>query len=89
MRCQNYTTLRRVLMNELKNVNDAIISLNDKNFDNNMNVRILTATIKFIKDSERFGQLLFKPLLRPFLFFQPLHNFLFEKSVILQLGYLT
>ena len=47
-------------MNDLKNINDAIMSLNEsdllhvtlygsKNFDNNMNISILTATIKFIK----------------------------------------
>ena len=54
-------------MTDLKNINDAIMSLNEsdllyvilygnKNFDNNMNISILTATIKFIKDSERFDQ---------------------------------
>ena len=69
-RCQNYTTLRRALMTDLKNINDAIMSLNEsdllhvmlygsKKFDNNMNISILTATIKFIKDTERFDQLLF------------------------------
>ena len=57
-------------MTDLKNINDAIMSLNEsdllhvimygnKNFDNNMNISILTATIKFIKDSERFDQPLF------------------------------
>ena len=57
-------------MIELKNINDSIMSLfeNDllhvliyrnKNFDNNMNISILTATIKFIKDSKMFDQPLF------------------------------
>ena len=57
-------------MTDLKNINDAIMSLNEsnllhvilygnKNFDNNMDIGILTATIKFIKDSERFDQPLF------------------------------
>ena len=57
-------------MTDLKNVNDANMSLNEsdlhhvmlyrsKNFDNNMKISILTATIKFIKDTERFDQLLF------------------------------
>ena len=66
---QNYTTLHRALMTDLKNINDAIISLNEsdllhvilygnKNFDN-MNISILTATIKLIKDTERFDQPLF------------------------------
>ena len=70
LRCQNYTTLCRALMTDLKNINDAIMSLNEsdllhvimhgsKKFDNNMNISILNATIKFIKDTERFDQPLF------------------------------
>ena len=70
LRCQNYATLRRALMTDLKNINDAIMSLNESDplhvilcgngsFDNNMNISILTATIKFIKDTERFDQPLF------------------------------
>ena len=70
LRCQNYTTLHTALTNDLKNINDAIMSLNEsdllhvilygnKNFDNNMNISILTATIEFIKDCERFDQPLF------------------------------
>ena len=54
-------------MSDLENINDAIMSLNEsdllhvilcgnKNFDNNINISILTATIKFIKDTERFDQ---------------------------------
>ena len=69
-RCQNNTTLRRALMTDLKNINDTIMPLNESdllhvmlygnnNFDNSMNISILTATIKFIKDSERFDQPLF------------------------------
>ena len=57
-------------MTDSKNINDTIMSLNEsdlihvilygnKNFDNNINISILTATIKFIKDSERFDQPLF------------------------------
>ena len=57
-------------MTDLKNINDAIMSLNErdllhvmlygsKKFDNNMNMSILTATIKFIKDTGRFDQPLF------------------------------
>ena len=70
LRCQNYTTFCRALVTDLNNINDAIMSLNDsdlvhvmlygsKKFNNNMNINILTATIKFIKDSERFDQPLF------------------------------
>ena len=57
-------------MSDLENINDAIMSLNEsdllhvilcgnKNFDNNINISILTATVKFIKDTERFDQPLF------------------------------
>ena len=64
----NYTTLHRVLITELRNINDALImSLNEndlffvtknvnKNFDKNMNISILTGSIELIKDSERFDQ---------------------------------
>ena len=71
---QNYTTLGRALMNDLKNINDAIMYLNENdplhivsygnmNFDNNMNISILTATIKLIKDYERFDQPLFSTII--------------------------
>ena len=57
-------------MTDLTNINDAIMFLNEsdlihvilygnKNFDSNMNISIITATIKFIKESERFDQPLF------------------------------
>ena len=64
----SYTTLHRVLITELRNINDALImSLNEndlffvtknvnKNFDKNMNISILTGSIELIKDSERFDQ---------------------------------
>ena len=56
-------------MTDLK-INDAIMSLNEsyllhimlhgrKNFHSDMNISILTAAIKFIKDTERFAQPLF------------------------------
>ena len=78
-------------MTDLKDINDAIMSLNEsdllhvmlyesKNFDNNMDISILTATVKFIKDTERFDQSLFK------IFIHTLFNFFFNKSVVLQLG---
>ena len=57
-------------MTDLKNINDTIMSLNEsdllhvmpygsKKFDNNMNISILTGTIKFSKDTKRFDQPLF------------------------------
>ena len=33
-----------------------VILYGNKNFDNNKSISILTATIKFIKDPERYGQ---------------------------------
>ena len=57
-------------MTDLKNINHAIMSLNEsdllhvmlygsKNFDNIMNISILTATVKLIKDTGSFDQPLF------------------------------
>ena len=58
-------------MTDLKNTNDAVMSFNksdllhdvllyrNKKLDNNMNINILTATIKFSKDYERFDQPVF------------------------------
>ena len=57
-------------MTNFKKINDTIMLLNEndllqvmgygnKNFDNNMNISMVTATIKFIKVSERFDQPLF------------------------------
>ena len=79
-------------MTDVKNINDDIMSLNEsdllhvilygnKNFDNNINITVLTATIKFIKDSERFDQPLFQLSLRQFLFLHPY-------PFVLQLGIL-
>ena len=71
LRYQNYTTLHRALMTDLKNINDATMSLNEsdllhvmlygsKKFDNNMNMSILTATIKLSKTLEGLINLFFK-----------------------------
>ena len=57
-------------MNELTNISSAINSLNsidfirlvlygDKDFGNVTNFKILTATIKFIKTTKRFEEVLF------------------------------
>ena len=66
--CQNYTTLCRSLIHDLKNINETIMHLNEgdlihvilyrnKKSENNLNIiSILTAPIKFIKDFERFDQ---------------------------------
>ena len=57
-------------MNDLNNINIAIASLNsndflrvifcgDNSFNKKTNCKILTAPIKFIKDTQRFGKFLF------------------------------
>ena len=87
-------------MTELKYINDANIFLNendllhvkmyeDKNFDNKMNINILNAIIKFIRDSEMFDQPLFNHYLNhPFSFSHTLFKLLFIKSIVLQLEFL-
>ena len=58
-------------MNDLNNINTAIASLNlndllrvilyrDKCFNKETNYKILTASIKFIEDTQRFEKSLFK-----------------------------
>ena len=87
-------------MTDLKSIDDAIMSLNEndllhvvlfgnKNFDSNMNVSILTATIKFIKDSEKFDQSLFLSIITTILIASSIHflNFLCKNSVVLQLDF--
>ena len=83
-------------MTDFKIINDAIMSLNEngllllilygnKNFDTNMNISILTLTIKFIKDSERLDQP-FLTIIKTILFllpypFQIFHSFKFKKYI--------
>ena len=70
LRCQNNLSAHTTLMNELNNTSNAINSLNstdlirvilygDKNFDIVTNLKIITATIKFIKTTKRFEEALF------------------------------
>ena len=62
LRCQNNLSLRTTLVNDLNNINTAIAYLNpndllrvtlyrDKSFNKENNCKILTASIKFIKDA--------------------------------------
>ena len=70
LRCQNNLSTRTTLMKELNNISNAINSLNstdfirvilygDKNFDNVINFKTISATIKFIKTTKRFEEALF------------------------------
>ena len=88
-------------MTELKYINDANMLLNEndlldvkmyenKNFDNKMNINILNATIKFIRDSERFDQPLFNHYLNHYCSFcHTLSKFLSIKSIVLKLEVLN
>ena len=70
LRCQNNLSLHATLMNDLNNINTAIDYLNpsdllrvilygDKNFNKETNSKIITASIKFMKDTKRFEKSLF------------------------------
>ena len=67
LRCRYYNNIRITLMNELNDINDSITSkqpnkllriilYGDCKFKDNVNKRILIATIQFIKSSNRFNQ---------------------------------
>ena len=70
LRWQNNLSFRTTLTNDLNNINTAIASLNsndllrvilygDKSFNKEANCKMLTASIKFIKDTKRFEKSLF------------------------------
>ena len=70
LRCQNNLSFRITLMNDLNNINTAIASLNpndllrvilygDESLNKETNCKILTASIKFIKDIKCFEKSLF------------------------------
>ena len=65
LRCQNNLSFRTTLMNGLNNINTAIASLNssdllrvifygDESFNKETNCKILTVSLKVIKDTKRF-----------------------------------
>ena len=68
LRCQNYVSFRTALMNELSSINSEVISIDpvllvilygDKMLTGNSNQQILTATINYIKNTQRVEQYLF------------------------------
>ena len=70
LRCQNYVSFGTDLMNELSSINCEIVShrpsallevilYGDKMLNNKSNHRIFTATIIYIKNTQRFGKALF------------------------------
>ena len=69
LRCQNDVSFRTALMNELNSINCEIVSLRptpllevilygDKMLNDKSNHRILTGTINYIKNTQRFEQAL-------------------------------
>ena len=70
LRCQTYVSFRTALLNVLSSINYGIVSLRpsallevilygDKMFNDKSNHRILTATINYIKNTQRYEQALF------------------------------
>ena len=68
--CQNYVSFRTALMNESSSINCEIVSLRlsalleailygGKTLNDKSNHRKLTATISYIKNAQRFEQVLF------------------------------
>ena len=49
MRCQNVSNRRNVVFDDL-------MQLTQKGFTKDMNLRIITSSIRFIKDNRRFGE---------------------------------
>ena len=67
MRCQNFSNQRNVLFDDLNSINSEILKMSeneivqvllfgDKSFSKDMNFRIITSSIRFIKDSKRFDE---------------------------------
>ena len=70
LRCQNYASFHTALMNKLSSISSGIISLRPSAIievilyghtmlSDSSNQEILTATINYIKNTQRFGQSLF------------------------------
>ena len=67
MRCQNFSNQRNVFFDNLNLINSEILKMSEnetvqillfgnKRFSKNMNFRIITFSIRFIKDSTRFDE---------------------------------
>ena len=70
LRCQNKLSFRKTLINDLNNIDTAIVSLNsndilrvipygDESINKETDCKILTASIKFIKNTKGFEKSLF------------------------------
>ena len=67
MRCQNFSNQRNVFFDDLNLINSEILKMSEnetvqvlllgnKRFSKNMNFRIITFSIRFIKDSTKFDE---------------------------------
>ena len=70
MRYQNFSNQRNVLFDDLNSVNSDILKMNEnvivqvllsgnKSFSKDMNYRIITSSIRFIRDRKKFDESLF------------------------------
>ena len=70
MRCQNFSNQRDVLFDDLNSVNSDILKMienvvvqillsGNKSFSKDMNYRIITSSIRFIRDRKKFDESLF------------------------------
>ena len=70
MRCQNFSNQRNVLFDDLNSVDSDILKMNEnvivqvllsgnKRFSKDMNYRIITSSIRFIRDRKKFDESLF------------------------------
>ena len=70
MRCQNFFNQRNVLFDDLNGINSEILKMSEneiirvllfgnKSFTKDINFRIITPSIRFIKDSKRFDESLY------------------------------
>ena len=67
MRCQSFSNQQNVLFDDLNSVNSEILKMSEneivqvllfsnKRFSKDMNFRILTSSIRFVKDNKRFDE---------------------------------
>ena len=70
MRCQNFSNQRDVLFDDINSVNSDILKMienvvvqillsGNKSFSKDMNYRIITSSIRFIRDRKKFDESLF------------------------------
>ena len=67
MRCQNFSNQGNVLFDDLNSINAEILKMSEneivqvllfsnKRFSKDMNFRIVTSSIRFVKDNKRFNE---------------------------------